>query len=60
MSLPNVEGNALPDFREGGLGVASVTNPDVNFKITTANKASFSSAESRCGDSYDRSENGLL
>ena len=40
MGLPNVAGNAYLDFAEGGL-VSGVTNPDVNFRITPANKASF-------------------
>jgi cyclophilin family peptidyl-prolyl cis-trans isomerase len=40
MGLPNVPGNAYLDFAEGGL-VSGVSNPGVNFRITPANKASF-------------------
>lgn len=38
MSLPNVVANARLDFSEGGLS-ESPTNPDVSFRITTAQKA---------------------
>lgn len=37
MSLPNVDNNARLDFAEGGLG-SSPRNPDLSFRLTTANK----------------------
>lgn len=38
MGLPNVVANARMDFSEGGLS-ETTTNPDVTFRITTAQKA---------------------